>query len=282
MKPLSDSAFSKAVLGSIGQFQRDHQPSQATFNTVAEIGSDCDPEVWDERPIEEGQTFAEHYVAPMVQSLLTPAGIEEWLDQSFENDFEEEDRKEFWDIGQGCEYATIEEFKADIDWDLVAEYIQQCWLRCCNQSSVTEEKEEEEEEPVFSEGDFVFTEEQLEASPSYPFFAKMNWVITKAWAHTQYKSRPVPTANISLLRDNRIMVRWSQNSCSSKMWFIENDGYAYYETSEAEASEVKIQSDRYDLGNVEEGIDAGILAIYQALEIDSEKVAEDLINELVG
>ena len=132
MRPVSEEAFYihlNIYLDCMSEFIH-NRCSGATWSAIALIQADVDYDSFEEENLEDDENFIDDYLVSMYQWVSNKNGLIEYLNEQYEY-WEESDPEEigsFW-IGttEKCHYKNYEEFKNDLDLDMVLKILQNAW-----------------------------------------------------------------------------------------------------------------------------------------------------------
>ena len=84
------------------------------------IVNDCRPENWSEAPkLRGGNSFAETYVEPIYEKVLSKEGILDWFSEELDGGYDEDEMEETWMIGEFTQYEDVDSFIDAIDFDIL-------------------------------------------------------------------------------------------------------------------------------------------------------------------
>jgi len=146
MKPLSEEDFYinlSIYLDCMSEFIHT-RCSGATWSAIALIKYDMDYDSFEEENLEDDENFIDNYLVSMYQWVSNKNGLIEYLNEKYET-WEDIDPKEigsFW-IGttEKCHYKNYEEFKNDLDSDMVIKILQNAWEASCRNDIAFLEKQ---------------------------------------------------------------------------------------------------------------------------------------------
>ena len=132
MKPVSEEAFYMHLniyLDCMSEFIH-NRCSGATWSAIALIQADVDYDSFEEENLEDDENFIDDYLVSMYQWMSNKNGLTEYLNEQYEfwEDSDPEEIGSFW-IGttEKCHYKSYEEFKNDLDSDMVLKILQNAW-----------------------------------------------------------------------------------------------------------------------------------------------------------
>ena len=132
MKPVSEEAFYihlNIYLDCMSEFIH-KRCSGATWSVIALIQADVDYDSFEEENLEDDENFIDDYLMSMYQWVSNKNGLFEYLNEQYEY-WEESDPEEIGSFYIGttdkCHYQNYQEFKNDIDSDMVLEILKNAW-----------------------------------------------------------------------------------------------------------------------------------------------------------
>ena len=129
----SDSSFYEAALTTRREFAELRNSSNATISMFVAIGNDCRPENWSEAPkLRDGNSFAETYVEPIYEKVLSKEGILDWFSEELDGGYDEDEMEETWMIGEFTQYEDVDSFIDAIDFDILQKALKNAWKIACS------------------------------------------------------------------------------------------------------------------------------------------------------
>ena len=146
MKPVSEEAFYihlNIYLDCMSEFIH-NRCSGATWSAIALIQADVDYDSFEEENLEDDENFIDDYLVSMYQWVSNKNGLIEYLNEAYET-WEELDPEEIGSFYIGttekCHYKSYEEFKNDLDSDMVLKILQNAWEASCRNDNQFSEKQ---------------------------------------------------------------------------------------------------------------------------------------------
>ena len=130
MKPISESSFWEAIDAEVSGMYGSYSP--ATCNAVWKVGDHCNPEYIEEDDENENSDHLEFVTQVFVQTSNID-GLKTFLKEKIDVAIDLGYLERFFEIGatEECEYADVESFFKDIDYEAAIAILRKCWEEAC-------------------------------------------------------------------------------------------------------------------------------------------------------
>ena len=130
MKPVSDFAFLSHISGYEKELHilfNQEKISSAICSAISIMKHESNPENFFE------ENFMDEWLIPIYEWVSTNDGILNYLEERYEETKDDDDESWLYYIGEtsSCYYKNLDEFKADLNVNMVKTIFKKCWERSC-------------------------------------------------------------------------------------------------------------------------------------------------------